>query len=250
MRSALTFAILLALPLSSHANSFGVGAEALKDAAGSAAMEPTATYEPLTLEQLQEAGIVLSPDATQLDPEVQDVSNSNCEGHKICIKIHLGSQTMDVNMPGYNKTRLEIAAARPGKITSRGCKTPWLTDPNAHSAKYGNAPMKDSTFFAGNDAIHKGATNFMSHGCVHTTELVAAKIMYAVQPNKQAAMVCVYDDVEPGMRQAQIEHIHYPVVDKKGHKKIVDEYKVTHVADGATNQNADVRAPSTNDDAG
>lgn len=102
------------------------------------------------------------------------------------IRIDISSQTMTVDVNGWNYGRWKVSTARSGYYTPRGTWRPFLLKKMHYSRKYDNSPMPNSIFFLGGYAIH--ATYYVnqlgrpaSHGCVRLHPQNAAKLYSIVQ---------------------------------------------------------------------
>jgi len=108
------------------------------------------------------------------------------------IDIDLTTQRMHVTSGSGAEYEWPISSGRPGHATPRGNFRPRRMYLMVHSAKYDNAPMPHSIFFAGAYAIHGTAAvgrlgRVASHGCVRLAPQNAA-ILYQMVLREGAAI--------------------------------------------------------------
>ena len=96
------------------------------------------------------------------------------------VHVDISSQTMSVNVNGWNYGYWRVSTGRQGYYTPRGSFGVTRTAKMHYSKKYDNAAMPNSVFFHGGYAIHAtGAIRSLgrpaSHGCVrlHPTHAAA-----------------------------------------------------------------------------
>lgn len=108
------------------------------------------------------------------------------------IRIDVSSQSMNVNVNGWNYGRWKVSTGREGFRTPRGAWRPYVLKKMHYSSKYNNSPMPHSIFFLGGYAIH--GTNYLkqlgrpaSHGCIRLSPQNAARLFSLVQKHGMRA---------------------------------------------------------------
>lgn len=108
------------------------------------------------------------------------------------IRIDVSSQSMNVNVNGWNYGRWKVSTAREGFHTPRGAWKPYVIKKMHYSRKYDNSPMPHSIFFLGGYAIHgtgyvKQLGRPASHGCIRLSPQNAARLYSLVQKHGMKA---------------------------------------------------------------
>lgn len=108
------------------------------------------------------------------------------------IRVDISSQSMNVDVNGWNYGRWKVSTARDGFYTPRGAWKPYVLKKMHYSRKYDNSPMPHSIFFLGGFAIH--ATGYVkqlgrpaSHGCIRLSPQNAARLFSLVQKHGMKA---------------------------------------------------------------
>jgi hypothetical protein len=82
-----------------------------------------------------------------------------------------GKPRLVMKAGGQTLLDVPVSLGKPGHLTVRGCYQPFSWDKNHKSNLYpppnGGAPMGNSIFFYPAQALHIGAVEAASHGCVH-----------------------------------------------------------------------------------
>ncbi|MDE2384746.1 MAG: L,D-transpeptidase [Alphaproteobacteria bacterium] len=100
--------------------------------------------------------------------------------------VHVGSQTMEVDVNGASYGLWQVSTAGRGYHTPHGVFGAQRLARVYYSKKYDNSPMPNSVFFSGGNAIH--GTNHIhslghpaSHGCVRLLPQHAAELFALVE---------------------------------------------------------------------
>jgi len=107
---------------------------------------------------------------------------------KVVISVDKSTQHMTVAVDGVTRYVWPVSTGRPGYNTPSGTFHPSWMSAMHYSKEYENAPMPDSIFFSGGDAIH-GFTDTpfgvsaVSHGCVRLPRADAAVLFQLVKQN-------------------------------------------------------------------
>jgi lipoprotein-anchoring transpeptidase ErfK/SrfK len=104
----------------------------------------------------------------------------------VSVVIDISSQSMSVRVNGWYYGHWKVSTARAGYHTPRGTYRVQRTAKVYYSRKFDNAPMPNSVFFKGGNAIHgsyhvKSLGRPASHGCVRLHPSNAAKLYNLVQ---------------------------------------------------------------------
>jgi hypothetical protein len=155
-------------------------------------------------------------DARYFKQEVRQ-RDSGCKRYvrSKCIHINLATRTLEAFERGHVKRKGRISGGRPTHPTTVGTFTIHRKERRHKSSLYpkprGGASMNYSLFFSGNQAIHEGDVEQLSHGCIHVRSKDAQWLFNWVGPNEKTYRKVIVVITDSAQRKVKWES--FPTVE-------------------------------------